>query len=176
MGALYAIYKMNFGSPAYLEFWEKKMVDNHSMLHIQDIIELLKGFNMSLHLKPEYMHDKLNKVYKKILLEKWKAEAVYHQRMGHELMLELDFLGYYDEEIWMNIHNDILGKKRINNIYFFKAYYETFTRLNNDPTNPLYKKLDKALAILSTKHYTEDRQWRYTLENGGRMRTLEELI
>lgn len=29
---------------------------------------------------------------------------------------------------------------------------------------------------MSTKHYTEDRQWRFTLEDGGRLRSLDELI
>jgi len=32
------------------------------------------------------------------------------------------------------------------------------------------------LKKLTEKHYTKDRQWRYSLEDGGRMRTLDELI
>jgi len=77
--------------------------------------------------------------------------------MGYELMIEMDFLEYYDVDIWMKIHDDILHKKKINNIYFFKTYFETFTKVNNDPKNPLFKKLDKALEVLTTKHYTVDR-------------------
>jgi hypothetical protein len=36
--------------------------------------------------------------------------------------------------------------------------------------------LDAPLKKLTEKHYTQDRQWRYTLEDGGRMRTWRELV
>ena len=55
-------------------------------------------------------------------------------------------------------------------------FYSTFKKLNKDPKNPLFKKLDSAIECLETKHYTTDRKWRYTLEDGGRLRTLAELI
>lgn len=47
--------------------------------------------------------------------------------------------------------------------------------MNNDPVNPFFKKLEAPLKKLSDKHYTKDRQWRYSLEDGGRMRTFDEL-
>lgn len=122
------------------------------------------------------MHKKMDEVYKKYILEKWTRDATYNQRFAYELMQEMDFLEYYDVDIWMKLHDDILHKKKINNLHYYKAYYENFTKCNNDPKNPLFKKLDKALQVLTTKHYTEDRKWRYSLEDGGRMRTLEELV
>jgi hypothetical protein len=36
--------------------------------------------------------------------------------------------------------------------------------------------MDAALAKLTDKHYTADRKWRYSLEDGGRMRTWDELV
>lgn len=65
---------------------------------------------------------------------------------------------------------------RINNLTFYSTFYEIFSAINKDPKNPLFKKLDAAIKKLSEKHYTKDRQWRYSLEDGGRMRTWQELI
>ena len=91
--------------------------------------------------------------------------------MLFKLAKELDHLEYYDEELWTKLAETVSQKKRINNIYFFDQFFKTFTKLNTDPKNPMFKKLDKVLEILSSKHYTKDRQWRYSLEDGGRMRT-----
>jgi hypothetical protein len=85
-------------------------------------------------------------------------------------------LEYYDEEIWNLLVKDIETKLRINNLTFFSTFYEVLTAINNDPKNPFFKKLDGPLKKLSDKHYTKDRQWRYSLEDGGRMRTWDELI
>ena len=50
-------------------------------------------------------------------------------------------------------------------------YFKTFTKLNTDPKCALFKKFDTVLGVLESKHYNEDRKWRYSLQDGGRMRT-----
>jgi len=85
-------------------------------------------------------------------------------------------LEYYDEEIWNLLVKDIETKIRINNLEFFKTFYQVLTQINNDPKNPFFKKLEAPLKRLTEKHYTKDRQWRYSLEDGGRMRTWDELV
>ena len=92
------------------------------------------------------------------------------------LVENLDFLGYYDKEIWHKIAETMNHKKRINNIYFFDMLYTRFTKINNDPKNPLFKQFDEQIKKFVDKYYTTDRKWRYTLEDGGRLRTLQELI
>ena len=89
---------------------------------------------------------------------------------------DLHKLEYYDEEIWTLIAKDVETKVKINNLEFFKTFYEVFSALNADPKNPMFKKLEGALKKLADKHYTTDRKWRYSLEEGGRMRTWDELV
>jgi len=92
--------------------------------------------------------------------------------MMYLLVENLDFLGYYDKEIWHKIAETMNHKKRINNIYFFDMLYTRFTKINNDPKNPLFKQFDEQIKKFVDKYYTTDRKWRYTLEDGGRLRTL----
>ena len=89
---------------------------------------------------------------------------------------DLHTLEYYDEEIWNLLVKDIETKLKINNIEFFKTFYETLSEINKDTKNPFFKKLDAPLKKLTEKHYTKDRQWRYSLEDGGHMRTWNELV
>ncbi len=176
MGAVYAYYRSNQGSKQGLDFWEDHLKKNSDGLHVQDIVELLEGFTMNRTLPREHFRKKLTEVHKPILLSLWKDEATYHQRMLYKLCRDLHTLQYYDEEIWGLLVKDIEQKLRINNIEFFKTFYETLTAINADPKNPFFKKLDGPLKKLTEKHYTKDRQWRYSLEDGGRMRTWDELV
>ncbi|CDW79677.1 UNKNOWN [Stylonychia lemnae] len=176
MGILYSYYRMGWGCKYALDHFELNMTKLVEGLHIQDIIELLDGFNMGLSTEPEYMIEKMNSQYKAQILKLWDSEAVYHQRVIFELLDQLETLGYFDEEIWVKAADTLCHKKRINNIYFFDMFYTRFTKYNNDPKNPLFKKLDKQIQTIVDRHYTLDRKWRYTLEDGGRLRTLQELI
>lgn len=71
---------------------------------------------------------------------------------------------------------DIEQKLRINNLEFFRTFYETLNVINKNPKNPFFQKLDAPLKKLTEKHYTKDRQWRYSLEDGGHMRSWDELV
>ena len=59
---------------------------------------------------------------------------------------------------------------------FFSTFYSTLSAINKDAKNPFFQKLDSTLKKLGEKNYTKDREWRYSLEDGGRMRTWEELV
>lgn len=62
---------------------------------------------MSESFPTSYITKKIDEVYKPVLLQKWKAEATYHQRLMYKLVKEFDFIGYYDEELWMKIATDV---------------------------------------------------------------------
>ncbi len=72
--------------------------------------------------------------FKPVILEKWNAEVVYHQRRLMNLMMELEHNRIYDEEIWTLVFDTILHKKRINNLTFFGYFLETMQKWNADPT------------------------------------------
>jgi hypothetical protein len=176
MGGLYGLYRLNQGTQAGIEFWEEQMVPLAEYLHVQDVCELLEGFSLNRTLPRSHMRDKLQTQYKPVLLAKWTAEVDYHQRMAYKLAKEFDGLEFYDEELWLKLGETVLHKKKINNLYFFDEFFRCFSKLNADPKSPLFKKFDTVLDKLSTKHYTKDRQWRYDLAGGGRMRTYDELV
>ena len=73
------------------------------------------------------------------------------------MVKEFHDLEYYDEEIWNLLATDVSQKKEINNIYFYDYFYRIFNELNKDPSKPFFKKFDKVIEKLSTKHYTVDR-------------------
>jgi hypothetical protein len=115
-------------------------------------------------------------VHKPVLLARWKDEATFHQRLLYKLCKSFHELEYYDEELWTMLTKDLEHKLRINNLTFFSTFYETLSAINSDPKNPFFKRLDGPLKKLSEKHYTADRKWRYSLEDGGRMRTWDEIV
>lgn len=47
-------------------------------MHASEVIELTEAFNCNLQLNREHFWQKLDQVYKRILLEKWDAEILYH--------------------------------------------------------------------------------------------------
>ena len=79
-------------------------------------------------------------------------------------------LQWYDEEVWNLLIKDISTKKKLNNLEFFQTFNKSLTEMNVDPLNPFFQKLDSTLKVLKDKHYTEDRQWRFNLEE-NRMRS-----
>ena len=176
MGALYGLYRLNQGTLAGIEFWEEQMQPLAQYLHIQDVCELLEGFGLNRTLPRQHMRDKLLHQYKPVLLAKWEAEAVFHQRMLYKLAREFDLLEFYDEELWLKLGETVLHKKKINNLYFFDVFFRCFAKLNADPKGPLFGKFDRVLDALRGKHYTKDREWRYSLAEGGRLRTYAELV
>ena len=71
------------------------------------------------------MRDMITKLFKKdVILAKWADECEYHQRRIMDLMIELDDLDYYDEEIWQKCWDTIGNKKRINNLTFLAYFNE----------------------------------------------------
>lgn len=120
------------------------------------------------------MEDKLNNTFKKIIVDRWKDEVVYNQRVLFDLAKELNELGWYDEEVWMLIFKTAVDKKRINNIYDFGLIYNIMCEVNegcNGHAKKLKGKVQPFMDSILKKHYTEDRKWRFDVEK-GRLRTL----
>jgi hypothetical protein len=138
MGGVYGYYRLNLGTKYGMDLWEDHLQKNSQGLHVQDIAELTEGFLMNHNLPKEHFRDKLNEVHKPVLLAKWKAEATYHQRMLYTLCKNFHALEYYDEELWNLLLKDIETKLRINNLEFFKTFYETLIKINADPKNPFF--------------------------------------
>jgi hypothetical protein len=84
-------------------------------------------------------------------------------------------LEYYDVDIWNKIIETIKHKKKIANLHFFSCFWEKFSNMNKDPNNPFFKKMDDILDHMKKRHFNNDRNWRYNLEE-GRWRTYDELV
>jgi hypothetical protein len=124
------------------------------------------------------MTGKMNDTFKKIIVDRWKDEVVYNQRVLFDLAQELHELGWYDEQVWMLIFKTTVEKKRINNIYDFGIMFNIMSEINSGHNGLCTHLKGKAQPFMDTiikKHYTEDRKWKYDVEN-RRMRTLQELI
>ncbi len=91
------------------------------------------------------------------------------------LLAEFHFLGYYDEELWTKIIDTAINKTKINNTHYWQTIHQTLCEMNDDEKCPMYKKLTPKIDELVKKHFTKDREWRYSLENRG-MRSLQDLI
>ena len=176
MGGVYGYYRSNQGTHYGVDYWEGHLATNSATLHVQDIVELCEAFSYNRTLPRDHFRQKLTEVHKPVLLKQWKDEATYHQRLLFKMCKYFHELEYYDEELWTLLAKDIEQKLRINNMTFFTTFYECLTAINSDPKNPLFKKMDAALKKLTEKHYTADRQWRYSLEDGGHMRPWDELV
>jgi hypothetical protein len=133
------------------------------------------AFRNSRQLERQYFRDLLKNQYKKVLLEKWDDEVIYNQRVLFGLVEEFHHLGYFDEELWTKIVDTAIGKKKINNTHYWATIYETLRKIDTDESCPLKGKFTSKIDELVKKHYTEDRKWRYNLENGGSWFSLEDM-
>lgn len=174
-GALYAYYKSNQGTRFGIDFWESKLEDYIEDMHAQEVVELMVAFKDNRQLERSHMIKLLDTQFKKVLLDKWNAEVVYNQRVLFGLVSEFHSLGYYDEELWTKIVDTAINKTKINNTHFWQTIYETMCEMNDDEKCPMHKKLTSKIDELVKKHFTKDREWRYSLEKRG-MRSLQDLI
>lgn len=55
----------------------------------------------------------------------------------------MEQFNWYDEDIWNAIRKTLKQKNRINNDFFFQRFHSTFIRMNRDPKNPFFGKLDE---------------------------------
>lgn len=108
-------------------------------LHIADVIELCVAFRENRTHHRDHMRDMITRLFKKdVLIAKWDAECEYHQRRMKELMIEMEELDYYDQEIWQKCWDTISHKKRINNLHFLHYFNETMSKFNADPKSPFF--------------------------------------
>ena len=175
MAAVIGYWRSNCGQAWALKFWEQHMSNQAQDLHVQDVIELCQAFRENRTHHRDHMRRMLANLFKESILEKWLHEVEYHQRRLYELMVEMEHLDYYDQQLWQACFDTIGQKKMINNLTFFSYFNETMQKFNADPKSPFFKKLDSNIESLKEKHYTVNREWRYDFQE-GRMRPLDELI
>lgn len=114
------------------------MLNQISDLHIADVIELSRAFRDNRTHHREHFKAMLRNQLKGVILDRWVDEAEYHQRRLKELMIELEYNEFYDEEIWTKVFDTISHKKRINNITFFDFFLTTMQRWNADPSKTIF--------------------------------------
>lgn len=102
-GALYSYYKTNQGTRFGIDFWESILEDHIEHLHVAEVWNLMIAFRDNRSLHRDHFRNLLDTQFKKVILDKWKAEVIYHQRLLVGLAVELHNLEYYDEEIWLKL-------------------------------------------------------------------------
>lgn len=110
-----------------------------------------------------------------MLMDNWKAELDYNQRVLYDLFTEFEHLEYWDKDLWLKCFDTVLHKKRLNNLTFFAFFHKTMLKMNDEPSSPLFKQLDDHIAKLKKQHYTQNREWRYNFAE-AQIRPLQELI
>ena len=69
-------------------------------MHVQDVVELCQAFRDNRTHHRDHMRSMLKNTFKKIILDLWADEVEYHQRRLYELMVEMEHLNFYDEQLW----------------------------------------------------------------------------
>ena len=145
-----------------------------------EISRLLEAFRDNRQLHRDHMKELLNTHFKKhVILPFWDKEVRFHQRVLFDLAKELDFIGWYDEEVWAKIFDTAIEKKKINNLHDFRLVHGLMHKLNTanreSHASHLNGKFDTQIGKLLEKHYTPDRLWKYNSET-RELRSLQELI
>lgn len=132
-------------------------------MHAQEVVELMVAFRSNRNIERSHMIKLIDTLFKKVLLDKWKDEVVYNQRVLFGLAEEFYFLEYHDEELWTKILDTAIHKNKINNTHYWVTIHQTTKALNEDPESPLKGKFTEKIEELVKKHFTPDRKWRYSL-------------
>lgn len=93
----------------------------------------MNAFRDNRQLHRNHMREKLDSQFKKVILDKWDSEVVYHQRVLANLAGELYNLQWFDEDVWMKIIKTSIHKERIQNQYFFIDMHRAFKGINENP-------------------------------------------
>jgi len=116
------------------------------------------AFRDNRSLPRSHMIEKLNNEFKKVMLDKWKAEVVYNQSTLFGLVGEFDKIGFYDTELWNMIIDTAINKKKINNTHNFQILHRTLTKMNKNEELPdFHNKIQDKIDELVKKHVTTDR-------------------
>jgi hypothetical protein len=131
-----------------------------------DVIELCKAFRDNRTHHRDHLKNIITNNLKQMILKNWKDEVEFNQRTLYNFMIELEYLEYFDKQIWELVFETISHKKRINNITYFTYFHKMMEQFNSDPKSAFFKKLDQNIQKLKERHYTVNRQWRYDFNEG----------
>ena len=123
MGAVVAYWKSNCGSAWALKYYEKFLIAGAPHLHVHEIVELCEAFRWNRTHHRDHLRSMLRDHFKPTIIKLWIAEVEYNQRVLYNLMVELEHIGYVDEEIYKLMFATIGRKKRINNLTFFSFFH-----------------------------------------------------
>ena len=141
------------------------MCNQATELHAWDVVELCLAFRENRTHHRDHLRGILTKYFKKHLLENlWEPEIDFHQRRLYDLMVELDYLEYWDKDIWRRCFDSVKKHRDLNNIHMFIFHHQKMRQLNEDPKSPLFQTLDADIASLKEKHYNVNREWRYNYD------------
>lgn len=172
-GALWAYFKSNQGTRFGIDWWTSQLEDRIDGMHAQEVHQLLEAFRDNRSVERQYMIDLLENQFKQVLLNKWRTEVMMNQRVLFGLAKEFVEIAYFDEELWTKIAETTVQKKKINNTHDFKLIHNALAFANEH--SPLKGKFSSHIDQLFEKHYTSDREWRYSREALD-FRPLQELI
>ena len=111
-------------------------------MRVQEISRLAEAFRDSRQLERSHFTELLDKYFKKnVILPYWDTEVRYNQRTLFDLARELDFIGWYDEEVWTKIFDTAVEKKKIHNIYDFRLVHQLMVKLNTNK-DPKFESLN----------------------------------
>ncbi len=81
-----------------------------NILDIQDIMELTEAFRLNRTLHRDHYRAYLHEVLKPVIVQKWAAEATYHQRLLFKMCKYFFEMKYFDEDIWNLLIKDLAHK------------------------------------------------------------------
>merc|ERR1712151_325155 len=131
-GALYAYYKSNQGTLFGIDFWESIHEDHIDGMHVFEVSKLLSAFRDNRQLHRSHFLTKLDTHYKSVIMKKWRDEVDFNQRTLFDLAKELDYIGWYDEEVWTKIFETACHKNKINNTHDFHLILSIMKKMNNN--------------------------------------------
>ena len=114
-------------------------------MHAQEVVELMVAFRSNRNIERAHMVKLIDTLFKKVLLDKWKDEVVYNQRVLFGLAEEFYFLEYHDEELWTKILDTAIHKNKINNTHYWVTIHQTTKALNEVPDSPLKGKFNEKI-------------------------------
>ena len=139
-------------------------------MRVHEISELLQAFDGNRQLHRSHIKELLNSHFKKnVILPYWDKEVRFNQRVLFDLAKELDHIQWYDEEVWTKIFDTAVEKKKINNLHDFQLIHNLMHKLNSGgasdtPFKNMAGKFDTQMESLISKHFNENRNWKYDLE------------
>ena len=147
-----------------MKYFEEVVELNSEQIKAKEILELCEAFTHNNNLGLPYFIDKLNTIWKRIILLRWKPELLYVYKLMHDIYGYFEKFGYWDKELW-ELFLAVVNNTKNNRIqaYLIKDY-ELFHRMNSNKENPFYGKLGELIEKFKNEIITKHKDWDYDVE------------